>query len=193
MWKRGILILLFAFAATSCAKESTPAPTATNTPWAAPVLPEVDPLVFATGFGSGEYDQMTYLYYRSRMFFEPQADLTGRFLEPMANYCNGECYSLTYIRDAYWRLIAVQFGRRVDDDWRIRGLTAERINGPVAFREGESYWMDMIVWTTKSIGIFTTGGRREGENGSGRYTVLRAYSNTADHLDRGAIAFWLMR
>ena len=57
---------------------------------------------------------------------------------------------------------------------------------------GKTYLIAMEVWTTKSVGIYTTGARTDGVLGSAEYRTHHARSDTADHLDRGAIAFQLL-
>ena len=54
------------------------------------------------------------------------------------------------------------------------------------------YLIVMEVWTTKSVGIYTTGSRTTGTIGSGSYAVNYARSNSVDHADRGSIAFELV-
>ena len=59
-------------------------------------------------------------------------------------------------------------------------------------KAGIKYVIVMEVWTSKSVGIYTTGSRTTGVIGSADYSVRRAHSDTADHLDRGAIALELL-
>ena len=58
---------------------------------------------------------------------------------------------------------------------------------------GKTYRIVMEVWTTKSVGIYTTGARTSGVVGLGADSTLYARSDTADHLDRGAVAFQLLK
>jgi hypothetical protein len=155
--------------------------------------PAASAVVFDTGSGTGQYDQMTYAKYQSEMAITPEVDIPVRSIRPRLWYCNGSCGYLAFIRSENYEFIASQAGM-MDGDMAIQTDFAERLlDPPMTLRAGKTYRIVMETWTTKSIGIYTTGARTTGAVGAARYTVLNAHSDTADHLDRGAVAFQLLK
>ena len=149
-------------------------------------------VVFDSGLGNGPYDSMTYAKYESELEFTPTANITVRAIRPTIWYCNGSSGFLAFIRGEHYEFMASE-AALVDGSGAMRPLFGDRkLETELTLEAGKKYRIVMEVWTTKSVGIWTTGSRTTGTIGSGNYTVSYAHSNTADHLDRGAIAFQLL-
>jgi hypothetical protein len=149
-------------------------------------------LVFDSGRGTGQYDEMTYAKYWSDVTFVPEVNMPVRSLYPQMSYCNGSCGYLSVIKDEYGIPLASQSGLidTIEDD---KPMLPERfLNTSIELSAGVTYRISMEVWTTKSVGIYTTGNRTSGVSGRATYTTHQARSDTANHLDRGAIAFLLV-
>jgi len=149
-------------------------------------------VVFDSGRGTGQYDQMTYSKYESEVSIVPQANMAVRSIRPQMWYCNGSCGYLAFIRGEHYEFIASQAGF-VDGTGAATPTFSDRfLDTPVELVAGKTYLIVMEVWTTKSVGIYTTGARTSGVVGSAEYSTHYGRSDTADHLDRGAIAFQLL-
>jgi hypothetical protein len=150
-------------------------------------------VVFDSGRGTGQYDSMTYLRYVSEISFTPDGDILAEAIVPQINYCNGACGFVAWIRDANYRPIASEAGM-VDGETPIPPLFPDRgLDAPAHLVAGSTYVIHIEVWTTKSVGIYTTGARTDGIVGAAHYAVLSAGNEcTSYFLDRGGIAFQLL-
>src|SRR5262245_48001792 len=161
----------------------------------APVSPNSAPtqnIVFDSGKGTEPQDQMTYAKYESQVTFSPSVDITVRSIRPTMWYCNGTSGYIAFIRGEHYEFLASEAGL-VDGAGEMNPTFVDRrLDSLVTLRAGSKYLIVMEAWTTKSVGIWTTGARTTGSVGAGSYTVDYAHSDTADHLDRGAIAFQLL-
>ena len=150
-------------------------------------------IIFDSGIGSGQYDRMTYLEYKSEIQLTPQVDLKISGIRPQMWYCNGSSGFLAFIRGIHYDVLASEAGL-VDGNGDVAPKFSDRhFDSSVTLKAGTTYIVSMYVWTTKSVGIFTTGSRTEGLNARGKYTVNFSRSDTVDHIDRGGIAFQLVQ
>jgi hypothetical protein len=150
-------------------------------------------LIFDSGLGAGQYDKMTYMEFQSEITLTPKADMTVSGIRPHIWYCSGTSGFLAFVRDAHYQPVAAEAGL-VDGTGDMTPTFSDRhFEKTVTLKAGVSYLIQLKVWTTKSVGIYTTGDRTEGTIGSADYVVQSAASNTADHLDRGGIAFQLVQ
>ena len=181
-----IALIVCGIASTACDSHAPPS-----------AVKRVDPpapaIVFDTGRGTGQYDQMTYFKYESELALTPQVDVAVRGIRPQMYYCNGTSGFIAIIRDEHYQPLAVEAGL-VDGDGQLTPTFSDRhLDPPLTLTAGKTYRIVMEVWTTKSVGIYTTGNRTAGTvAGVGEYVVSYARSDTADHQDRGAIAFELL-
>ena len=150
-------------------------------------------VVFNSGVGTGQYDRMTYAEYRSDIALTPQTDLTVSAILPQIWYCNGSSGFLAFIRDEHYLLLAAETGLVDGDGEMTPTFSDRRLDEVVTLKADSTYRIVMTVWTTKSVGIHTTGSRTEGTVGQAHYVVNYGKSSTADLLDRGGIGFQLIR
>jgi len=135
---------------------------------------------------------MTYAKYESEIAFTPQVDVMVRGIRPQIWYCNGSSGFLAFIRSEHYEPLAAEAGL-VDGTGPLQPtFLARHLDSPVTLKAGTKYLIVMEVWTTKSVGIYTTGNRSSTTIGAANYVVDYARSDTADHLDRGGIAFQLI-
>jgi hypothetical protein len=134
---------------------------------------------------------MTYAKYESEVAFTPQVDLVVGGIRPQIWYCNGSSGFLAFIRGEHYEWLAAEAGL-VDGTGPLEPTFSSRhLDSPVTLKAGTKYLIVMEVWTTKSVGIYTTGDRSSAAIGAASYVVDYARSDTADHLDRGGVAFQL--
>ena len=150
-------------------------------------------VIFDSGIGTGQYDRMTYLEYKSEIQLTPQIDLKISGIRPRIWYCNGSSGFLAFIRGIHYDVIASEAGLVDGDGDMVPSFSDRHFDSDVTLKAGVTYIVSIFVWTTKSVGIFTTGSRTEGLNAIGTYTVNYSQSGTVDHLDRGGIAFQLLK
>ena len=149
-------------------------------------------VVFDSGRGTGQYDDMTYFKYESEIVFTPDIDIKVSAIRPQINYCNGTSGFIAHIRDIHPPPLVSEAGL-VDGRGNMAPTFSDRqLDSVIVLKANTPYLVAMSVWTTKSAGIYATGSRTEGTTGHGRYTVRYARSNLVDLLDRGAIAFELL-
>lgn len=148
--------------------------------------------VIESGHGTGQYDRMTYLKYSSTLTLVPRKDVLVESLIPDLWYCNGTCGFIAFIRTEFSQSIASEAGL-IDGDVNGVKFPARKLDQAVLLRAGTTYRVWMDVWTTKSIGIYTTGERTSDIAGTVDYKTETAHSDTWNHPDRGAIAFLMLR
>lgn len=158
-----------------------------------PVSPTPPVIIFDSGQGTGQYDSMTYFQYFSEVEFTPQADMNITAIRPQIWYCNGTSGFLAVIRDERYSPMSTQTGWAQGTGEASPKFADRRLDPPVKLSAGKTYVIQMEVWTTASVGIYTTGSRTAGVIGSAEYSVHYAHSDTYDHLVRGAIAFELLQ
>jgi len=144
--------------------------------------------VFDTGQGMGQYDEMTYAEYSSEIALTPSESLTVRAIRPEIWYSNGTSGFLAVIRDEHLGYLGAEAGM-VDGSGNMTPLFSDRhLQAPIVLAAGQKYLLQMRVWTTMSVGIFTTGARTTGVVGRGTDAV-----DSATIVDRGAIACQMLR
>lgn len=149
-------------------------------------------VIFDSGHGTGPYDSMTYAKFESLVTFIPEANITVNAFRPDINYCNGSCGYLVFIRDQWFQPLAAQAGMLDAANMPSPTLPDRILDTSVQLSAGVAYFISIEVWTTKSVGIYTTGSRTTGVNGVGTYSVEYAKSDSADQITRGGIAFQLL-
>jgi hypothetical protein len=135
---------------------------------------------------------MTYFKYSSGLVLIPREDMVVTAIRPQVFFCNGTSGFLAHVRDSMYQPLAAEAGLAEGTGFSSPKFLDRSLDEPVALQAGAKYYIIMDVWTTKSIGIYTTGSRGEGVVGSATYWTWWANSESADHLDRGAIAFELL-
>jgi hypothetical protein len=145
------------------------------------------PLVLESGRGTGPYDTMTYATYESSIRLIPRTALNVTSLVPDMWYSNGTSGYLVHVRDESYQPLAAQAGL-FDSGDLSRAFADRSLDEPLELQAGVPYTIVMSVWTTKSIGIYTTGSRTTDPNGLADYSVL-----SASIPERGAIAFKLLK
>lgn len=161
-----------------------------------PILPaeQAEQVVaFDSGVGTGQYDKMTYFEYKSEIAFTPDSDISITAIRPQIWYSNGTSGFLAIIRDEHWRPLASEAGLVDGKGYMTPAFSDRHLDNSYTLKADSTYLIIMSVWTTKSVGIYTTGNRTEGTVGNGTYQVRSGKSNTVDHLDRGGIAFQLIK
>jgi hypothetical protein len=157
-------------------------------------------VVFDSGEGMESNDSKTYDQYESKITFTPQVNLTAKSINPKINYCNGSCgYIVCVLKDQIAGPIACQTGS-IDANNQIDPQFPKRyLESQIQFIRGEEYHICIRVWTTKSVGIYTTGTRKTGIIGKGNIRVDYARSEVPfmgippnDNLDRGGISFQII-
>lgn len=144
-------------------------------------------LVVQSGRGSGLYDSMTYANYESSTRLTPRTSLNVTSLVPDMWFSNGTSGYLVHLRDEFYQPLAAQAG--LFDGGDLSQAFADRnLDTPLELQAGVSYTIVMSVWTTKSIGIYTTGSRTTDPDGLVDYSVL-----SASIPERGAIAFKFLK
>jgi hypothetical protein len=154
-------------------------------------------ILFDSGQGTGPYDKMTYPEYESQVIFTSQDNLTIKSITPQINYCNGSCGYIVMVYDPNGQVLAYQTGLIDAKDQSNPSLAGRYLNTPLQLNAQVAYLISIKVWTTESVGIYTTGDRTKGVLGEGVYEVSYARSNLVfpngmppnDTLDRGGIAF----
>jgi hypothetical protein len=140
-----------------------------------------------SGRGTGPYDSMTYATYESSVRLTPRTSLNVASLVPDLWYSNGTSGYLVHVRDEFYQPLAAQAG--LFDSGDLSQAFADRsLDTPLELQAGVSYTIVMSVWTTKSIGIYTTGARTTDPDGLADYSVL-----SASVPERGAIGFKFLR
>ncbi|HYR52235.1 MAG TPA: hypothetical protein VET83_06440 [Candidatus Dormibacteraeota bacterium] len=153
-------------------------------------LPEQtgSPVVFDSGRGTGQFDAMTYAKYASSLVLTPQVDMIVRGIRPQIWYCNGASGFLAFIRDEHYGYLEAEAGLVDGTGGASPKFSDRQFDTPLTLKAGTHYLIEMEVWTTKSVGIYTTGSRTTGVVGSATYSV-----STATASDRGAVAFEMIQ
>ncbi|HLC05464.1 MAG TPA: hypothetical protein VJK02_20700 [Anaerolineales bacterium] len=144
-------------------------------------------VVFDTGRGTGPYDQMTYAEFESVTSLVPETGLTVTSIKPDVWYCNGTCGYIAFIQDEHAQNLASQAGSW-DGNGDMFSLPDRSLDSTLQLDVDSTYAVVLKVWTTKSIGIYTTGSRTSGVTGQAMFsTTFSTYE------DRGSISFRLLR
>jgi len=162
------------------------------TPFATPPPPKIPTnvdslIVFSSGRGTGQYDTATYAKYSSSILLTPQTDMTVTGIRPQVWYNNGASGFLSFIRGAHYEYLEAEAGLADGTGYDTPKFLDRHLEEPLTLKAGTTYLIEMEVWTTKSIGIYTTGSRTSGVIGSANYSV-----QSASMPDRGGIAFELV-
>jgi hypothetical protein len=157
-------------------------------------------VIYDSGEGTELNDNMTYVQYESQITFTPQVNLLAKSINPKINYCNGSCgYIVCVLKEQIAGPLACQTGS-IDANNQIAPQFPKRyLESQIQFIGGEDYQICIRVWTTKSIGIYTTGSRKTGILGKGNIRVDYARSEVPfmgipsnDNIDRGGISFQII-
>jgi hypothetical protein len=144
-------------------------------------------IMFDSGRGTGSYDKMTYAEFKSTISITPKSALTVTRIEPDVWYCNGTCGYIASIRDKHYQPIASQAGCWDGDGYSF-SLPDRSLDSTIRMEANIQYVVVMKVWTTKSIGIYTTGSRTAGVAGEVMFSTT-----TSTVPSRGSIAFRLVQ
>ncbi|MCD6477789.1 MAG: hypothetical protein J7K87_02180, partial [Candidatus Aenigmarchaeota archaeon] len=155
-------------------------PTTTTTT----TIPGNNNVLFDTGRGSGKHDKMTYWHYYSEIYFTPTCDMNVEYIKPDVYYCNGVCYYEVKVYDSQENLIGKGF-----NNGTIPSSLDGRLTNKIILKSGKKYTIYQHEWTTMSIGIYTAGGASPNIKDRGRYELIYAKSDTANHNDRGPVSF----
>jgi hypothetical protein len=135
---------------------------------------------------------MTYAEYKSEIALTLDSNISITGIRPQIWYCKGTSGFLAFIRDEHGRTLASEAGLVDGKGYLTPDFKDRHLDTAITLKADSTYLIIMTVWTTRSVGIFTTGDRTEGTVGHGAYQVNYGKSNTADHLARGGIAFQLL-
>lgn len=140
---------------------------------------------YASPVGTARVDSMTYYHYWSEVKFKPSVDVSLMTITPNVWYCNGECSFEAYLvnaeGDSISHATATHYSR---DLWAY-------FDPDVELEAGQWYTLNLHIWTTKSVGIRTSG--LPSEDRVDDFEVIFARSDTwDDHYVRGSVAFELM-
>jgi hypothetical protein len=155
-------------------------------------------VVFDSGRGTGPYDYMTYAEYKSEILFTPQANMTVSSIRPDMSYCNGTCSYTATIQDESQSYLASLSGSITGDNIYGFDIPVQRLDSVVQMNAGTTYRILLDAWTTKSVGIYTTGSRTTGIIGQGIYSIVYGRSMLNGSImndfssDRGGISFQLL-
>lgn len=144
-------------------------------------------ITFDSGRGAGPYDKMTYAEFESHMSITPKSALAVTRIEPDVWYCNGTCGYIAFIRDEHYQPLASQAGSW-DGDGHSFSLPDRSLDSSVTMEANTRYVVVLKVWTTKSIGIYTTGNRTTGATGEATFSTT-----TSTIPSRGSISFRMVK
>lgn len=151
-----------------------------------PVLEKVNArVVFDTNMGYGQHDKMTYAEYNSTMKLTALEDVSIGQIVPSLWYCNGDCYFSASFQDLNGKQILAIAG----NTFPVGGTLAMAMDlaYKIKLKKGAKIKVVTRVWTTKSIGIHTSG-RQLAAKRSGNF-LYELLSST--YPDRGGIGFQL--
>ena len=156
-------------------------------------------ILFDSGRGTGTNDNMTYSEFESLAIFTPQENLTIKSIYPQINYCNGSCGYIIQITDQNGQVLANQTGIIDAKDQSNPTLLERFLNNQLQLIAKNDYYFFIKVWSTESVGIYTTGDRISGITGTGNFKVEYARSSLLfsnmppnDNSDRGCVSFQLV-
>lgn len=155
--------------------------------------PQHETIIFDSGRGTGQYDQMTYATYESRLRITPSSEMTVASIRPQMWFCNGSCGFTAFIMNEHSQPLGSEAGLVDGTGGMVPTFSDRQLDSTLVLRAGTTYEIRMTVWTTRSVGIYTTGQRSTGIVGNADYFATSAKSENTDHLDRGAIAFQLLK
>ena len=171
-WTRGLLVAIM-FVSVGCGSQT---------------------IVFDSGRGSDPLAKMTYVKYQSEILFTPEKNMLVSSIKLDTWYCNGTCGYTATIQDESQVYLASQTGSIDVGNTGDIHLPAHYLDSVVQMKAGTTYRIILEAWTTKSVGIYTTGDRTTGTIGQAHYSVVYARDVvddifTADLIDRGSISF----
>ncbi|UCG61863.1 MAG: hypothetical protein JSV52_00820 [Candidatus Zixiibacteriota bacterium] len=140
---------------------------------------------YASPLGTGQYDQMTYLHYWSEVNLKSGVEVKLMSITPKVFLCGGDCYFEIYLMnsdgDTMSRAVSIQ-----------EGTDLEAYFEPNIKLDPDSWYMlNMHIWSTKSVGIYTSG--LTPDDRLDDFEVISARSDTwDDHYVRGSVAFKLL-
>ena len=155
-------------------------------------------IVFDSGHGSDPLNKMTYWKYQSEILFTPEANMSVSSIKPAMWYCSGICGYTATIQDESHGYLASQSGSIAGNNTEDVQLPIQYLDSVVQMNTGTTYRIILEAWTTKSVGIYTTGDRTTGISGQAHYSVeyarsiVDAENHTVDMIDRGSISFQLL-
>jgi hypothetical protein len=155
-------------------------------------------VLFDSGRGTGTNDNRTYSMFESMATFKPQDNLSIKSINPQINYCNGSCGYIIQLTDQNGQVLAYQTGLIDAKDQSNPVLPERFLNNQVQLAAQTEYSFFIRVWSTASVGIYTTGDRIDGIVGTGSFKCNFASSNLlfsslppTDNTDRGCVSFQL--
>jgi hypothetical protein len=156
-------------------------------------------IAFDTGRGTGSNDNMTYSEFESLTMFTPKETIKIKSINPEINYCNGTCGYIIQITDQNGQVLGYQTGQMDAKDQSNPPLPERFLNNQVELLQQNDYLIFIKVWSTESVGIYTTGNRINGITGSGdfkteysRSSLLFSSMPPNEITDRGSVSFQLV-
>ncbi len=156
-------------------------------------------ILFDTGRGTGSNDSMTYSEYESQTTFTPKESITIKSINPEINYCNGSCGYIIQLTDQNGQVLGYQTGLLDTKDQSNPQFPERFLNNQVQLAAQTDYLIFIKIWSTESVGIYTTGDRNNGITGSGNFKTDYAHSSLLfssmppnDNSDRGSVSFQLV-
>ena len=153
-------------------------------------------ILFDTGRGVDAADNMTYVEFESLTTFTLQEDITIRSIYPQINYCNGSCGYIVQLIDQHGQVLASQTGWVDAEDQSNPSFSERYLSAQMKLAAQTEYLVFIRVWSTESVGIYTTGDRTSDTTGVSSFTVNYARSDLLfssippmDNIDRGSVAF----
>jgi hypothetical protein len=139
---------------------------------------------------------MTYQEFESQTTFTPQENLTIKSIYPQINYCNGSCGYIVQLTDQNGQVLASQTGLIDAKDQGNPTLPERYLNNQAQLIAQTEYSVFIRVWSTESVGIYTTGNRTNGITGMGnfkvndaRFGLLFIDTPPTDISERGGVSF----
>ena len=127
----------------------------------------------------GPYSEMTYAEYISVLKLRPKKRTVVSSIKPAINYCNGFCFTEISLGELKGKKPASIYWQGNVPPMSIGSFPQDMVLDP-----GREYKLSIRVWTSMSVGIFTSG-KSSGELGTiGSFLVTEAL-----HKERGTIAF----
>lgn len=156
-------------------------------------------ILFDAGQGTGTNDNMTYSEFESMATIATQENLTIKSINPQINYCNGSCGYIIQLTDQNGQVLAYQTGLVDSKDQSNPVLPERYLNNQVQLVAQTDYSIFIRVWSTESVGIYTTGNRINSIIGTGNFKCNYASSSLlfptmppTDNADRGCVSFQLL-
>lgn len=143
--------------------------------------------LFNSPRGTGQFDRMTYFHYESLSQFDSDSTFTITDIVPDIWFCNGICFFSASVFDESGDIVAT-----FNSEGETTDLGGQFVS-PFLLEANKTYRIYLHAWTTKSVGIFTTGANPWPCPDLGCLWTLSAFSSSnhsaVDHTDRGSIGF----